>query len=76
MHAISVAASSRPGYEIDRYSRGEGLEYYSPQTVTTADTGIRIRINVRGLVFETYEQTLAQYPQTLLGSPSKACGIL
>ena len=71
MHAISVAASSRPGYEIDRYSRGESLEYYSPQTVTTADTGIRIRINVRGLVFETYEQTLAQYPQTLLGSPSK-----
>lgn len=71
MHAISVAASSRPGYEIDRYSRGESLDYYSPQTVTTADTGIRIRINVRGLVFETYEQTLAQYPQTLLGSPSK-----
>ena len=71
MHAISVAASSRPGYEIDRYSRGEGPEHYSPQTVTTADTGIRIRINVRGLVFETYEQTLAQYPQTLLGSPSK-----
>lgn len=71
MHAISVAASSRPGYEIDRYSRGESLEYYSPQAVTTADTGIRIRINVRGLVFETYEQTLAQYPQTLLGSPSK-----
>ena len=71
MHAISVAASSRPGYEIDRYSRGESLEYYCPQTVTTADTGIRIRINVRGLVFETYEQTLAQYPQTLLGSPSK-----
>lgn len=71
MHAISVAAASRPGYETDRYSRGEGLEYYSPQTVTTADTGIRIRINVRGLVFETYEQTLAQYPQTLLGSPSK-----
>ena len=71
MHAISVAASSRPGYEIDRYSRGENLEYYSSQAVTTADTGIRIRINVRGLVFETYEQTLAQYPQTLLGSPSK-----
>lgn len=71
MHAISVAASSRSGYETDRYSRGESLEYYSPQTVTTADTGIRVRINVRGLVFETYEQTLAQYPQTLLGSPSK-----
>ncbi|XP_078382033.1 potassium voltage-gated channel subfamily A member 2-like [Oculina patagonica] len=73
MHVVSVAASSRsgPGYELDRYTRGESLEYYCPQTVTSADVGIRIRINVRGLVFETYEQTLAQYPQTLLGSPSK-----
>lgn len=73
MHALSVAASSRPGgYEGDRYTRGESLlDHYPPQTVTTADTGIRIRINVRGMVFETYEQTLAQYPQTLLGSPSK-----
>lgn len=70
MHAISVAASSRPGaYDIG-YSRGESLEHYATQ-VTTADTGIRIRINVRGMIFETYEQTLAQYPQTLLGSPDK-----
>lgn len=73
MHALSVAASSRAsGYDGDRYGRIENwLEPYGPQSVTTADTGIRIRINVRGLVFETYEQTLAQYPQTLLGSPSK-----
>lgn len=72
MHAISAAVATRPGdgYDIsDRY-RGDGLEH-RPQSFTTADTGIRIRINVRGMVFETYEQTLAQYPETLLGSPSK-----
>ena len=39
----------------------------APPTVS----GSRIKINVRGLVFETYEQTLAQYPETLLGSPEK-----
>ena len=75
MHAISAAAvSSRAGdgYDIgDRYlTRGDNLEYRT-QTFATADSGIRIRINVRGMVFETYEQTLAQYPETLLGSPSK-----
>ncbi|EDO31768.1 predicted protein, partial [Nematostella vectensis] len=31
----------------------------------------RIKINVSGMVFETYEETLAQYPQTLLGCPQK-----
>lgn len=72
MHAISAAAVTRPidGYDIsDRY-RADSLEQ-RPQSFTPADAGIRIRINVRGLVFETYEQTLAQYPETLLGSPSK-----
>ena len=71
MHAISAAVATRPvdGYDIsDRYR--DSLEH-RPQSFTTADTGIRIRINVRGLVFETYEQTLAQYPETLLGSPTK-----
>ena len=74
MHALSVAASTRPGipaYDVtDRYIGAEAAECYRPQAAT-ADSGIRVRINVRGLVFETYEQTLAQYPQTLLGSPSK-----
>lgn len=31
----------------------------------------RVTINVRGMIFETYEETLAQYPQTLLGNPRK-----
>ena len=33
--------------------------------------GSRVKINVRGIIFETYEETLAQYPETLLGSPTK-----
>lgn len=74
MHAISAAASTRitDGYDIsDRYSyRADSLEH-RVHAFTGADSGIRIRINVRGLIFETYEQTLAQYPETLLGSPSK-----
>ena len=75
MHAISAAAvASRgpDGHDIcgERYSRVESLDYRT-QSFTTADSGIRLRINVRGMVFETYEQTLAQYPETLLGSPSK-----
>jgi len=72
MHAISAAAATRPpdGYDISERYRAESLEN-RPQSFTPADAGIRIRINVRGLVFETYEQTLAQYPETLLGSPSK-----
>ena len=73
MHAISVAATRiNDGYDIsDRHSyRADSLEQRA-HTFTAADAGIRIRINVRGLIFETYEQTLAQYPETLLGSPSK-----
>ena len=72
MHAISAAAATRPpdGYDISERYRAESLEN-RPQSFTPADAGIRIRINVRGLVFETYEQTLAQYPETLLGSPNK-----
>ena len=31
----------------------------------------RITINVSGLVFETYERTLAKFPESLLGSPAK-----
>ena len=31
----------------------------------------RIAINVSGMRFETYESTLARYPNTLLGSPSR-----
>ena len=31
----------------------------------------RVRINVRGARYETYEQTLARYPYTLLGSQAK-----
>lgn len=36
-----------------------------------SDKGRRIIINVSGLRFETYEQTLSQFPSTLLGSASK-----
>lgn len=75
MHAISAAAASgiTDCYDFsNRYSsyKPDILEH-KPHAFTAADTGIRIRINVRGLIFETYEQTLAQYPETLLGSPSK-----
>ena len=31
----------------------------------------RIRINVRGLQFETFQDTLEQYPDTMLGCPSE-----
>ena len=31
----------------------------------------RIRINVRGIIFETFQATLEQFPDTLLGSPVK-----
>lgn len=71
MQAITAVASRPSPFESLTYGgRSEELEARSHITPPTV-SGSRIKINVRGLVFETYEQTLAQYPETLLGSPEK-----
>ena len=49
---------------------------YSDLWITSPDgkrisANERIAINVSGMRFETYESTLARYPNTLLGSPSR-----
>ena len=40
-------------------------------TGESGDWGRRIIINVSGLRFETFEETLCQFPETLLGSSAK-----
>jgi len=42
-----------------------------PLAGESGDRGRRIIINVSGLRFETFEQTLCQFPETLLGSSAK-----
>ena len=53
------------------YSRGDDFEARSYAARESRQGGSRVKINVRGMVFETYEETLAQYPETLLGSLTK-----
>lgn len=76
MQAASFAAASSNKSSLDRgdvYGRGDDFDasrgYEAPPTSRLGSA--RIKINVRGMVFETYEETLAQYPQTLLGNPKK-----
>ncbi|KAK3708842.1 hypothetical protein QZH41_005115 [Actinostola sp. cb2023] len=66
--AVSVSLTNKPSI----CDRGEvyGRDDAYKRPVSRLGSA-RIKINVRGMVFETYEETLAQYPQTLLGDPSK-----
>lgn len=48
--------------------RPSSLEYYEEKKRSNRE---RIRINVSGETFETFEDTLARFPSTLLGSKSK-----
>lgn len=71
MQAVAVGLTGKPS--LDRgevYGRGdcEGDAYERPVSRLGS---ARVKINVRGMIFETYEETLAQYPQTLLGNPIK-----
>ncbi|XP_068733916.1 potassium voltage-gated channel subfamily A member 1-like [Montipora capricornis] len=52
-------------------SSNESLENWRSQNGGTFEHRHKIQINVRGEMFETYEQTLSRFPRTLLGSQSK-----
>lgn len=56
----------------------QAAKYLSPEKITvypllgsTKGRGVRVRINVSGMIFETLESTLSRFPDSLLGSPKK-----
>ena len=68
----------RGRFYSDVGSEGEGSLFSSqPDTVviplgrSVKGGGIRVRINVSGMIFETLEGTLSRFPSTLLGDPQK-----
>lgn len=69
MQAVSVGLASKPSLDRGEVCGRDELDSYERPISRLG--GARIKINVRGMIFETYEATLAQYPQTLLGDPTK-----
>lgn len=61
------AAVNLPPHQTPRPRR---VQSHIP-TYIPAYTSPRIIINVSGMRFETYEETLGNYPETLLGSPTR-----
>ena len=59
----------KPRVHSRRYSQETNLA--SGYTDDSQVLATRVRINVSGNVYETLESTLARYPSTLLGCPSK-----
>ena len=43
--------------------------YWKPPDTTYHQTRRRLKFNVSGVIFETYQHTLEQFPETTLGSP-------
>lgn len=57
-------------YAISRNYRNLSLKSTERQK-SPEKTCNRVRINISGMIFETFESTLARFPNTLLGCPDK-----
>ena len=69
---INYAPGNNSSHSANNRHGSMALTGLKPQvTAPTEASGDRFVINVSGLKFETHVQTLEQYPETLLGNPSK-----
>ena len=57
--------------KIDLYQCSTALHLHALQLGSLILNERRVRISVRGIIFETFESTLGAYPNTLLGNISK-----
>lgn len=54
-----------------KYLRPDKISVYPLFGGSTKRGGVRVKINVSGMIFETLESTLSRFPDSLLGSPMK-----
>jgi len=54
-----------------KYLRPDKISLHPLFGRSTKRRGIRVKINVSGMIFETLESTLSRFPNSLLGSPKK-----
>lgn len=54
-----------------KYLRPDKISVYPLFGRSTKRRGVRVKINVSGMIFETLESTLSRFPDSLLGSPKK-----
>ena len=54
-----------------KYLRPDKISVYPLLGRSTKRGGVRVKINVSGMIFETLESTLSRFPNSLLGSPKK-----
>lgn len=54
-----------------KYLHPDKITIYPLIGSTRRRRGVRVRINVSGMIFETLESTLSRFPDSLLGSPKK-----
>ena len=54
-----------------KYLRPDKISVYPLFGRSTKGRGVRVKINVSGMIYETLESTLSRFPDSLLGSPKK-----
>ena len=54
-----------------KYLRPDKISVYPLFGRSSKRRGVRVKINVSGMMFETLESTLSRFPDSLLGSPKK-----
>ena len=65
----------RSDCEVSRKSTlFEELDFQSIRTQNPSDTTKKVKIDISGNFFETYEETLSRFPDTLLGDPGQFSG--
>ena len=85
MHSLAPRNINRPKVERSKSVESDGDEdifgsprknkrviqpnYWKPPDTTYHQTRRRLKFSVSGTIFETYQHTLEQFPETTLGSP-------
>lgn len=71
MSAISLSSPEHVPDGCKKFHQTPPFDNFERSNATGLIRKRRIRINVRGFQFETFQTTLEQYPETMLGCPTR-----